>query len=79
MNVTPIVTPPKHLAYVEWFSPIPITSDSNSRLYKVSRVTQNGCHLASVIPIDSICHVTTARVARLEVFPLVGVFRRSLF
>ncbi|KAI9459935.1 hypothetical protein BJY52DRAFT_1204009 [Lactarius psammicola] len=48
------VTPPTHLAYVEWFSPIPTTPDSNSRLYKVSRLTQNGRHLASVIPVDTI-------------------------
>ena len=48
------ITPPTHLAYVEWFSPIPTTPDSNSRLYKVSRLTQNGRHLASVIPVDTI-------------------------
>ncbi|KAI9436290.1 hypothetical protein H4582DRAFT_2112156 [Lactarius indigo] len=42
---------PMHLAYVEWFSPIPTVPDSND-LYKVSRLTQNGRHLASVIPVD---------------------------
>ncbi|KAH9016036.1 hypothetical protein EDB85DRAFT_1875359 [Lactarius pseudohatsudake] len=44
---------PTHLAYVEWFSPIPTTPDSND-LYRVSRLTQNGRHLASIIPIDSL-------------------------
>ncbi|KAH8986507.1 hypothetical protein EDB83DRAFT_2240317 [Lactarius deliciosus] len=48
------VAPPTHLAYVEWFSPIPTTPDSNSRLFKVSRLTRNGRRLASVIPVDNI-------------------------
>ncbi|KAH9017210.1 hypothetical protein EDB85DRAFT_2076133 [Lactarius pseudohatsudake] len=48
------VTPPTHLAYVEWFSTIPTTPDSNSRLYRVSRLTRNGRRLASVIPVDDI-------------------------
>jgi hypothetical protein len=48
------VTPPMHLAYVEWFSPIPTTPESNSRLYKVSRLTQDSRHLASIIPVNSI-------------------------
>ncbi|KAH9009338.1 hypothetical protein EDB84DRAFT_1280521, partial [Lactarius hengduanensis] len=48
------VAPPTHLAYVEWFSTIPTTPDSNSRLYRVSRLTRNGRRLASVIPVDDI-------------------------
>ncbi|KAI9432881.1 hypothetical protein BJY52DRAFT_1422843 [Lactarius psammicola] len=28
------ITPPTHLAYVEWFSPIPTTSDSNNLLHR---------------------------------------------
>ena len=47
-------TPPTHLAYVKWFSPIPTTPDSNSLLYKVSRLVQNGRRVASVISVDSI-------------------------
>ncbi|KAH9025778.1 hypothetical protein EDB84DRAFT_1255909, partial [Lactarius hengduanensis] len=42
------------LAYVEWFSPIPATPDSNSHLYRVSRLTRNGWRVASVIPVDTI-------------------------
>ncbi|KAI9450893.1 hypothetical protein BJY52DRAFT_1125614 [Lactarius psammicola] len=48
------ITPPTHLAYVEWFSPIPTTSDSNNLLHRVSRLSQNGRRLASIIPVDSI-------------------------
>ncbi|KAH9011763.1 hypothetical protein EDB85DRAFT_1878270, partial [Lactarius pseudohatsudake] len=48
------IAPPTHLTYVEWFSPIPTTPDSNSGLYKVSRLTRNGRCLAGVIPVDSI-------------------------
>ncbi|KAH8976730.1 hypothetical protein EDB92DRAFT_1810600 [Lactarius akahatsu] len=51
--LSPDIALPTHLAYVEWFSPIPTTPDSND-LYKVSRLTQNGRHLASVIPVDSL-------------------------
>ncbi|KAH8978469.1 hypothetical protein EDB92DRAFT_1772471, partial [Lactarius akahatsu] len=42
------------LAYVEWFSPIPATPDANHSLYRVSRLTHNGWHDASIIPVDSI-------------------------
>ena len=48
------VTPPQHLAYVKWFSSISTMPDNNSQLYKVSRLTQNGWHIASVIPVDHI-------------------------
>ncbi|KAH9173949.1 hypothetical protein EDB89DRAFT_2152812 [Lactarius sanguifluus] len=45
---------PTHLAYVEWFSPIPATPDANNSLYRVSRLTRNGRRDASIIPVDSI-------------------------
>ncbi|KAH9025638.1 hypothetical protein EDB85DRAFT_2177928 [Lactarius pseudohatsudake] len=48
------IAPPTHLTYVEWFSPIPTMPDSNSGLYKVSRLTRNGRCLAGIIPVDSI-------------------------
>jgi hypothetical protein len=59
------VTPPQHLAYVKWFSAIPNTPDNNSRLYKVSRLTQNGQRVASMIPIDYI-------YSGIHLFPCFG-------
>ncbi|KAF8257683.1 hypothetical protein EI94DRAFT_1774385 [Lactarius quietus] len=59
-KLTPLIfpsseaTPPTHLAYVEWFSPIPTSPDSNSKLYRVSWLTWRGQCVASVIPVDSI-------------------------
>jgi hypothetical protein len=34
--------PPRFLAYVEWFSPIPATPDPKHLMYKVSRSNQGG-------------------------------------
>jgi len=47
-------TPPKHLAYVEWFTPLPATPDPKHGMYRVSRLTENGRRSASVITIGSI-------------------------
>jgi hypothetical protein len=43
-----------HLAYVEWFSPIPSVPDANHQMYRVSRLVQNGRRQASIIPVSSI-------------------------
>ena len=47
-------TPPKHLAYVEWFTPIPATPDPKHGMYRVSRLTENGRRSASIIQVESI-------------------------
>jgi len=50
-----LTTPPKHLAYVEWFTPLPATPDPKHGMYRVSRLTtENGCRAASIIAIESI-------------------------
>ena len=49
-----IDTPPKYLAYVEWFTPLPRSSDPKHSMYRVSRVIQDRCRSASMIAVESI-------------------------
>ncbi|KAN0142113.1 hypothetical protein V8E53_000575 [Lactarius tabidus] len=55
-NVFPSSTTkvPSHLAYVEWFSPLSATPDSNSGMYKVSRLVHQGRRRAAIIPVERI-------------------------
>jgi hypothetical protein len=59
-------TPPSHLAYVEWFSPIPISPGLNHGLYQVNRLTCNGRRRASIILISSI-------LCSVHLFPIFGL------
>lgn len=47
-------TPPKHLAYVEWFSPLPARPDPKHGMYRVSRPAEKSRRSASVIAVESI-------------------------
>ncbi|KAF8266478.1 hypothetical protein EI94DRAFT_1849530 [Lactarius quietus] len=61
--------PPEHLAYVEWFSPIPINPGPHHLLYKVHRLVHHGRRRASIIPVKSIlrsCYVRLDVSTRLE-------------
>lgn len=61
----PNTPPPGILAYVEWFSPIPVTRSSTHGLYKVTRLTQAGRRRASIIPVTSI-------IRSVHLFPTFG-------
>lgn len=49
----PGVTPPKHLAYVEWLSPV-TDPEPDHLMYRVKRSTKDGERLASSIPVGNI-------------------------
>ena len=59
------IAPPEHLAYVEWFSPIPVTPGPNHLLYKVNRLMHHGRRRASIIPVKSI-------LRSVHLFPIFG-------
>jgi hypothetical protein len=46
--------PPRHLAYIEWFSRFPLQTSPNLKMYKLSRSFMNGERLASIIPVSLI-------------------------
>jgi|SRR5882757_3795922 len=45
---------PKHLAYVEWFSPFALNPGNNHGMYAITRSLKDGKRLASVIPVSDI-------------------------
>ena len=59
------ITPPEHLAYVEWFLPIPVTPGLNHLLYKVNRLMHHGQQCASIIPVKFI-------LCSVHLFPVFG-------
>ncbi|KAF8810314.1 hypothetical protein BYT27DRAFT_7209578 [Phlegmacium glaucopus] len=51
----PGVRVPRHLAYVEWFSPFSNAPDPNHRMYKVTRsLSSDGSPLSSIVPVANI-------------------------
>ncbi|KAJ7816576.1 hypothetical protein B0H14DRAFT_3111685 [Mycena olivaceomarginata] len=49
----PGVVPPKHLAYVEWFSPF-TTPEPDHLMYKINRSLKDGERLVSIVPVGNI-------------------------
>jgi hypothetical protein len=50
----PAIAPASHLAYIEWFSPIPATPDPVNHMYRISRSVEDGERCASIIPVELI-------------------------
>ena len=57
--------PPRHLAYVEWFTDFTNQPDAIHGLYKIQREVQDGTRLASIIPVKSIRRT-------VQLFPAFG-------
>ncbi|KAG2160171.1 uncharacterized protein EDB93DRAFT_1237363 [Suillus bovinus] len=52
--VPPTVQVPKHLAYIEWFTPFSSAPDRRHGLYELSRSFRGGEKLASIVPLANI-------------------------
>ncbi|KAJ6558401.1 hypothetical protein B0H19DRAFT_1261922 [Mycena capillaripes] len=50
----PGVFPPKHLAYVEWFSPFTSQPEPHHLMYKVRRSIKDGDRIASIVPLANL-------------------------
>jgi hypothetical protein len=50
----PVLSPPEHLAYVEWFMPFRAEPERNSKMYRVSRALQGASRLTSIVPVSRI-------------------------
>jgi hypothetical protein len=53
------------LAYVKWFSLLPAAPDPKHKLFKATRMTQNGRRSASVIELDNV-------LGSVHLFPRFG-------
>ena len=46
--------PPKHLTYIEWFTPFPHSVQPDTMLYKLSRAKRGDEEVVSIVPVNSI-------------------------
>ncbi|KAI0310832.1 hypothetical protein OF83DRAFT_1295682 [Amylostereum chailletii] len=53
-SFAPHVSPPTHLAYVEWFTLFETTPEDNHLMYRIRRSTTEGRREASIIPVEDI-------------------------
>lgn len=62
----------QHLAYVEWYTPLPSRPDPNHLLYKISpqRDQQGGGIIGSIIPVYDI-------IRSVHLFPVFGPYAPS--
>ena len=68
---SPDIRPPSHLAYIEWFTPIPARPEPKHHMYKVSRSILNGRRNVAIIPVNSI-------ICSIHLFPRFGpIFPRE--
>ena len=59
---------PQHLAYIEWYSPLPNNPERNHLLYKVSPQREpDGSQICGIIPVANICR-------SVHLFPKFGQF-----
>ena len=53
-SLSPNELPPRHLAYVEWYTKFPRRPEADSQLYKVKKaVSRDGGPLVSVVPVSA--------------------------
>lgn len=59
---------PEHLAYVEWYTPLPNSPEPSHLLFKVSpKRDRDGTHVCSIIPVANIRR-------SVHLYPKFGVF-----
>ncbi|KDQ49252.1 hypothetical protein JAAARDRAFT_201038 [Jaapia argillacea MUCL 33604] len=59
------ITPPEHLAYVEWFTPFKSTPEPNHRMYQISRSVKDGKRVSAVVAVEDI-------QSSVHLYPLFG-------
>ncbi|KAI0038880.1 hypothetical protein FA95DRAFT_1504949 [Auriscalpium vulgare] len=52
LSSSPTRQPPKHFAYIEWFSKFRPVAEANHGMYRVSRAMEDGERMASIVPVS---------------------------